>query len=191
MEDNDDDYFSDDGFESLPPGTLLQLEQNAYRATQAQQSAPSNPPRSNLPDAQTTFTDHSTRYGTSLKAPAHLHTGLTSEYGTLDIGELDAEVLENDAEQATTLGAAPAFTGQLANKHPHPLEAEDQQYDDPVAVRNSFLSGAMELEEPDVPQYISEEFNLHMQKVIDILLVTFAGVWITDYSTACHGKRTD
>lgn len=169
MEDNDDDYFSDDGFESLPPGTLLQLEQNAYRATQVQQSAPSNPPKSILPNAQPTFTDQSTRYGTSLKPPAHLHTGLTSEYGTLDIGELDAEVLDNDAGQTTTLGPAPAFTGQLANSQIYPFGAEGQQHDDPsVAAQNSFLSGAMELEEPDVPQHISDEFNLHMQKVFYI-----------------------
>jgi len=90
MEDNDDDYFSDD-FDSLPPGTLYQLEQNAFQSTQApaiQQHDQSiiNGPVQRRPSAHAL---------TSLKPPPRLHTGLTNDYNTLEVGELEAEVHDN------------------------------------------------------------------------------------------------
>lgn len=152
MEDNDDDYFSDDGFESLPPGTLLQLEQNAYRATQAQR-APS-PPRAVTPNVQTN--------DASLKPP-RLHTGLTSEYGALDVGELDAAVLD----ETTLTGPPSALADQLTPQEVYPLGHEGHQRRDPPGqVQNSFLSGDMDVEEPYVPQHIYDEFNLRIQNVI-------------------------
>lgn len=153
MEDNDDDYFSDDGFESLPPGTLLQLEQNAYRATQAQR-APSAP-RIVTPNVQTN--------DTSVKPPPRLHTGLTSEYGALDVGELDAAVLD----ETTLMGPPSALADQLTPQEVYPLGDEGHQRQDPPgAVQNNFLSGDLEVEESYIPQHIHDEFNLRIQSVI-------------------------
>lgn len=160
MENYDDDYFSDDGFESLPPGTLLELEQNAYRATQAQRppAEPSNPPV--LPNPQTV---QFIRYDASLNPPAHLHTGLTSEYGGLDVGELDAEVLDHNAGETPALGP-PGLATQVAQHQVHPDDGLLQQ-SFPVA-QDSFFPGDMEVEEQHLPQHIYEEFNLRMQKVV-------------------------
>lgn len=89
MEDNEDDYFSDD-FDSLPPGTLYELEQNAFQATQA-------------PVTQRQV-QHSLRdearavppiQPSTLKPPPRLHTGLTNAYDTLGMGELEAEIHDN------------------------------------------------------------------------------------------------
>ncbi|PGH32973.1 hypothetical protein GX50_04187 [[Emmonsia] crescens] len=46
-DDKYDDSFSDDGIDELPPGTLLELERNAYQATQATQQQ--QRPDSNVP----------------------------------------------------------------------------------------------------------------------------------------------
>lgn len=101
---DDDDYFSDD-FDSLPPGTLYELEQNAYQATQA-------------PATQAPATQHHVqpvehahlnarvvtpaRQSMTLKPPPRLHTGLTNDYHTLEVGELGAEV-HNDFEDQPAL----------------------------------------------------------------------------------------
>ncbi|KAJ5693238.1 hypothetical protein N7462_002661 [Penicillium macrosclerotiorum] len=97
MEDNDDDYFSDD-FDSLPPGTLYELEQNAFQATQT-----SAVPRH---DAQVVSNETllaparpTIHRSASLKPPPRLHTGLTNEYDVLEVGELEAEVHDNVKEQ--------------------------------------------------------------------------------------------
>lgn len=89
MEDNDDDYFSDD-FDSLPPGTLYELEQNAFQATQAPATQRHAHPSLNDgtgagPPVQTA----------TLRPPPRLHTGLTNDYDTLEVGELEAEVHDN------------------------------------------------------------------------------------------------
>lgn len=94
MEDNDDDYFSDD-FDSLPPGTLYELEQNAFQATQA--------PVTQYEQKQVVGNDylHSQQapsvpqVAATLKPPPRLHSGLTNDYDTLGVGELEAEVHEN------------------------------------------------------------------------------------------------
>ncbi|KAJ5126125.1 hypothetical protein N7448_005437 [Penicillium atrosanguineum] len=90
MEDNDDDYFSDD-FDSLPPGTLHQLEQNAFQATQAPATQQYDQSIVNEP----VQARPSTRTPATLKPPPRLHTGLTNDYDTLEVGELEAEIHDN------------------------------------------------------------------------------------------------
>lgn len=104
---DDEDFFSDVDFDDLPPGTLVQLEQNAYDSTQAVQQASLAPPPDNAPrdPGQSNVT------GTSFRPP-QLHTGLTSDYAGLDVGELDAEVLEDDAGSTNALGQALVFAEQ-------------------------------------------------------------------------------
>ncbi|KAF4171437.1 hypothetical protein CNMCM8694_002657 [Aspergillus lentulus] len=119
MEDKDDDFFSDDGLEDLPPSTLLQLEQNAYLATQAQRPAQSGSsihtaPASHAPDNRQfpVAESRSTPINATLKPPARLHTGLTNDYHSLDVGELDAEVLDDDTGFPVALDQPPASAGQ-------------------------------------------------------------------------------
>ncbi|KAJ5090282.1 hypothetical protein N7532_008966 [Penicillium argentinense] len=86
---DDDDYFSDD-FDSLPPGTLFELEQNAYQATQA-------PATQHHGQADEDAKLHAeataaVRQPATLKQPPRLHSGLTNDYHTLEVGELEAEV---------------------------------------------------------------------------------------------------
>lgn len=78
---DDDDYGSDD-FDDLPAGTLYELEQNAFQATQAS----ARPVTSVLP-TQPSFN--------GALQPPRLHTGLTNDYNTLEVGELEAEVYDN------------------------------------------------------------------------------------------------
>lgn len=93
MEDNDDDYFSDD-FDSLPAGTLYELEQNAFQATQAPTTQHGN---NQLVDEVVSYAQpgHSAQQTATLKPPPRLHTGLTNEYDTLEVGELEAEIHDN------------------------------------------------------------------------------------------------
>jgi hypothetical protein len=99
----DDDYFSDDGFDTLPPSTLLQLEQGAFEATQQQQKQVVNPyqnqqrsskaqlkPQTNL-QQRAESTIHG---GAAIQQPAVINLA-SSDYGDLDVGELDAGVLDN------------------------------------------------------------------------------------------------
>lgn len=100
MEDNDDDYFSDD-FDSLPPGTLYELEQSAFQATQA--PATQRHAQPSLNDAAQA--GPSIQAVATLKPPPRLHTGLTNDYDTLEVGELEAEVHDNfDAAVALAHG---------------------------------------------------------------------------------------
>jgi hypothetical protein len=102
MENFDDDVFSDDGFDDLPPDALEQLEQDAFRATQAEHPTQREPePRQNWAEREVTI-----RYpqinpidvaNATLRPPAQLHTGLTNDYGSLGVGEWDAEVFDNGA----------------------------------------------------------------------------------------------
>ncbi|KAJ5171791.1 hypothetical protein N7492_004384 [Penicillium capsulatum] len=98
MEDNDDDYFSDD-FDSLPPGTLYELEQNAFQATQAPvtQREPKQRAGNDYIHAQPA---PSVPQVTTLKPPPRLHTGLTGDYDTLGVGELEAEVHDSGGHNA-------------------------------------------------------------------------------------------
>ncbi|KAH2565765.1 hypothetical protein KXV42_001479 [Aspergillus fumigatus] len=119
MEDKDDDFFSDDGLEDLPPSTLLQLEQNAYLATQAQKPAQSEASIHTAPtshaqvDRQFAVAEsRSIPINATLKPPARLHTGLTNDYDSLDVGESDAEVLDGDSGFPVALDQPPASAGQ-------------------------------------------------------------------------------
>ncbi|KAK2755762.1 hypothetical protein FQN54_005912 [Arachnomyces sp. PD_36] len=98
--DLDDDYFSDDGFDTLPPSTLLQLEQNAFQATQRQQEL-ANPNRRQAPkpqlNQQTGLQQRNNDVvsgGPVLQQPAVINLA-SSDYGDLDVGVLDAGVLDN------------------------------------------------------------------------------------------------
>ncbi|KAG0157904.1 hypothetical protein PDIDSM_5416 [Penicillium digitatum] len=93
MEDDDDDYCSDE-FDSLPPGTWFALEQNAFQATQASASqCHSNPINSNpVPHTQGVPLNNNSG---SLRPPPRLHTGLTNDYNALEVGEFEAEVYDN------------------------------------------------------------------------------------------------
>ncbi|CAP98456.1 hypothetical protein E8E15_001092 [Penicillium rubens] len=93
MEDDDDDYGSDE-FDSLPPGTLYELEQNAFQATQASASQYHSKPLSSNPLLRTQAVPLNNNAG-SLRPPPRLHTGLTNDYNTLEVGELEAEVYDN------------------------------------------------------------------------------------------------
>lgn len=140
---DDEDLFSDVDFDELPPGTLLQLEQNAYHNSQAAQqiSHPPSarlaepPPQNNAP--QELGQSHLTE--TSLKPP-QLHTGITNEYADLDVGELDAEVLEDDTGSTSALGQALVFAEQHASQqqsnlqHGHAPVVEDDytMYEEPT-----------------------------------------------------------
>ncbi|KAE8378679.1 hypothetical protein BDV26DRAFT_260982 [Aspergillus bertholletiae] len=117
MEEKDDDFFSDDGFDDLPPGTLFQLEQNAVLANQAAQPQPQAPVPLGQPsrtparhDFPAAASEPSFLSNASLNPPVRLHTGLTGDYDALDVGELDVVVLEDEAESMHGLDqpAAPA-----------------------------------------------------------------------------------
>lgn len=103
MDDSDDDFFSDDGFESIPTSTLLQLEQSAYQASQAQKArqAPDEPVKSlrnqstNAVRSRVSTSRLPSHGGPSLRPPS-LPTGLSNEYGDINAGEeLEAEVFDN------------------------------------------------------------------------------------------------
>ncbi|KAJ9300921.1 hypothetical protein DTO271G3_2085 [Paecilomyces variotii] len=103
MDDSDDDFFSDDGFESIPTSTLLQLEQSAYQASQAQKArqAPDRPVKSlqnqstNPVQSRVSTSRLPSHGGPSLRPPS-LPTGLSNEYGDINAGEeLEAELFDN------------------------------------------------------------------------------------------------
>ncbi|KAJ5145563.1 uncharacterized protein N7515_000127 [Penicillium bovifimosum] len=107
MDDDDDDYGSDDfgsdDFGSLPPGTLYELEQKAFQATQAPASQYRAEPIDN--NLAIRAQAEQTNGNESLRPPPRLHTGLTSDYNTLEVGEVDAEVYENvDGQHVIPLG---------------------------------------------------------------------------------------
>lgn len=117
MEDNDDDYFSDD-FDSLPPGTLYELEQNAFQATQAPETQ--RQPQPGLNDGA--LAGPPIQASATLKPPPRLHIGLTNDYDTLEVGELEAEVHDN-------------LEGTVALAHGHHV---------PVAGNGHAVEGAMD-----------------------------------------------
>ncbi|KAJ5477324.1 hypothetical protein N7539_007468 [Penicillium diatomitis] len=112
MEDIDDDYFSDD-LDALPPGTLYELEQHAYQATQGQ-AAQQLQGRA----LDTSEPVHSRQNAASLKPPPRLHTGLTNDYDTLEVGELEAEVHDNvDGQQAFVQAPSLAVSNDVWTAH--------------------------------------------------------------------------
>ncbi|KAL1871787.1 hypothetical protein Plec18167_006937 [Paecilomyces lecythidis] len=122
MDDSDDDFF-DDGFESIPTSTLLQLEQNAYQATQAQktQQTQDEPVRS-LQDQSTyalqshVSTLRQPAFGGSSLRPPSLPTGLSNEYGEINAGEeFEAEVFDNAQDHMAELQREHAYMQGLQN----------------------------------------------------------------------------
>ncbi|GLA83234.1 hypothetical protein AtubIFM56815_007426 [Aspergillus tubingensis] len=145
MEDNDDDFFSDDGFDDIPPGTLFQLEQNAYRATQApkpaQQHHQQQQPQHSVSDVKRSsrpfsaqnrgaFSDNAFVSNASLQPPPALHTGLSNEYDVWDIGELDAEVLDNGVPIQSNAALDQAATFATAQHQPNAAAATAVAEDD-------------------------------------------------------------
>jgi hypothetical protein len=164
MEDKDDDFFSDDGLEDLPPSTLLQLEQNAYLATQAHRPAQPEssvynapPPHAQVNRSFGVAESRSTPINATLKPPARLHTGLTNDYETLDVGELDAEVLDDDTGLPVALDQPPASAGQAV-----PLRNESAL--DPMEIEGG-------LENPyqaNMYESYNESYNVLEEKVSDL-----------------------
>lgn len=130
MEDNDDDYFSDDGLDLLPPGTLLQLEKDAIaRRTQQQTLHVTSGARNDTPLLQNDFVNQSVYGGNTLDLPQCLQPKLTGECGNLEMGELDAEVLDGDDQSVFALEQQP-LTGTGANEshlQPYYLSEDIQQ----------------------------------------------------------------
>ncbi|KAL4871352.1 hypothetical protein BDV12DRAFT_164140 [Aspergillus spectabilis] len=131
MEDIDDDFFSDDGWDDIPADALQQLEQDAFRATQAEQPTQPEPTAQlnwapqNISERyiETAQPDAIRRPGpinaanATLQPPAQLHTGLTSDYGALDVGELDAEVFDNGPSSAVALDETIDFSDRPSYYH--------------------------------------------------------------------------
>ncbi|PGG99281.1 hypothetical protein AJ79_08587 [Helicocarpus griseus UAMH5409] len=101
----DDDYFSDNGFDELPPGTLLALEQNAYQATQQQRPDSRNsanpPPRPKNPSFASLARESTSRTasrtpsrGPVLQDPSRILRPPLS-FGDEDFQDLDAGVLDD------------------------------------------------------------------------------------------------
>ncbi|KAK1145412.1 hypothetical protein N8T08_004287 [Aspergillus melleus] len=169
MEDNDDDFFSDDGFDDLPPGTLFQLEQSAFQATQAQNLAPSQPAiESHRPtgDLQNRIPQKAPAVQTRQPAPAHatlqppprLHTGLTNDYGDLDVGELDAEVLDDGND--TTIAFDHSVVYEAQPVHPQNVLApadDSHEFDDTLPDLMEVEAGQSHINVPQGNFHIATE----------------------------------
>ena len=136
MEAIDDDFFSDDGFDDLPADALQQLEHEAFRATQAgpsTQAAPETRVSWTPQDAVNPYPqiETSKAASTTLQPPAHLHTGLTNDYGALDVGELDAEVFDDGVtlDDTVAFSERPSHYGHdtIMIDDDEPMQAEGGQ----------------------------------------------------------------
>jgi hypothetical protein len=150
MDDDDDDYGSDE-FDSLPPGTLYELEQKAFQATQASASQyRSQPIDNNLAiRAQAAPTNGNTG---SLRPPPRLHTGLTNDYNILEVGELEAEVYED-------------VDGQHVIPHGHHIHPTDTSW---AAHRQQ--GDAMEVDEYYGQGEAAAEINARLLQVSRVLI---------------------
>ncbi|OAX78597.1 hypothetical protein ACJ72_07093 [Emergomyces africanus] len=102
----DEDSFSDDGIDELPPGTLLELERNAYQATQQQRpdsrnSSTNVPPRARNPsfvsltrESISRTASRTSSRGPVLQDPSRLLRPPLS-FGDEDFQDLDAGVLDD------------------------------------------------------------------------------------------------
>ncbi|OXV11160.1 hypothetical protein Egran_01080 [Elaphomyces granulatus] len=122
MDYSDEDRFSDDGFDSLPLGSLIQIEQSAsrqFRRTQDNQDASFEPTRGAYLRGEHAQGEDAPPIlqvpGQSLRpeqawnpSPQAVSELISSEYGDVDLGELDAQVLEDDdGLQATVRQQSP------------------------------------------------------------------------------------
>lgn len=168
MDDHDEDFFSDDGFDDLPPATLLQLEQSAYRSTQAHQQKPSLPPPTRPPEPPRTFASRDigqSGLANTNSIPSRLQSGLTNEYGNLDVGELDAEVFDDDLGSTSPLDQAMAFTEQDALQqqqgHVPVVDRDPRAYNHPA---DDYMDEDLIGDESG----INNAYNSLMEKVADI-----------------------
>ncbi|EGE81436.1 DNA repair protein Rad26 [Blastomyces dermatitidis ATCC 18188] len=105
-DDKYDDSFSDDGIDELPPGTLLELERNAFQASQQQRPdsrnasnnappKPRNPSFASLARGSLSRTaSHTSSRGPVLQDPSRLLRPPLS-FGDEDFQDLDAGVLDD------------------------------------------------------------------------------------------------
>lgn len=145
MEDDDDDYGSDE-FDSLPPGKLYELEQNAFKATQASASQYRPNPINNNPVLRTQAVPLNNNAG-PFRPPPRLHTGLTNDYNTLEMGELEAEVYDN-----------------VNNSHVIP-HAQHVLATDPGFAVNEQLGDAMDVDEYYAQGNAPAEINARLAQV--------------------------
>ncbi|KAL1998555.1 hypothetical protein VTN02DRAFT_5972 [Thermoascus thermophilus] len=113
MDDSDDDYFSD-GFDDLAQSTLLQLEQNAFDTARAPSDG---------------FTQREQQQQQQQHQPAQLRAATTdpslydaNDYGQLDVGEPDAEVVDNGNGPIPAVGHRSAFARGFPYDGDHPME---------------------------------------------------------------------
>lgn len=122
-----DDEFLDDGldFDAIPAGTLLQLEQSAWQATQA----PQYDERSQNSAIQTNRNqlDHELQYNAP---PQRRQSGF---YGDVEVINLDADILDNDEPLEDVVNSNPPIAqnvlqGRTASqRHYTPLQAQHVQ----------------------------------------------------------------
>jgi hypothetical protein len=125
--DNSDDGFSDDGLDSLPAGTLFQLEQNAYQATQGVSGY-----KESLQTVGRTVPAYESPHDGSqfLQPPPVPDQELPREYGDLGIGDLDAQVYEQNGSLEepviqTRSVETPAHATSYRNEGPYRGEQSD------------------------------------------------------------------
>lgn len=167
MDDLGEDFFSDDGFDDIPPGTLFQLEQNAFSTTQAlqQNSQPSVGPAEPPPGTTATRDLRQTDAVNASVRPLRPYTGLSNEFGNVDMGELDAEVLDGDTGGTSALEQAIAFAEQT------PQQQQQQSYgpvvEDNGQVYNAPADYMMEDVQGEQPYYMAanESYNEPAEKV--------------------------
>lgn len=136
MEGIDDDFFSDDGFDDIPPDALQQLEHDAFLATQLGQQTQERAelvPETRLNWAPRDITDRypqnepTNAANATLQPPAQLHTGLTNDYGALDVGELDAEVFDDDPSPEVVLDKSATFQDRPSHYAPDTIVLDEDE----------------------------------------------------------------
>ncbi|GLI72393.1 hypothetical protein PoHVEF18_000565 [Penicillium ochrochloron] len=170
MEDIDDDYFSDD-LDSLPPGTLYELEQNAFHATQG----PATQQQHNAPLAPNEpALVHTSHTAATLKPPPRLHTGLTNDYDTLEVGELEAEVYDNvEGQQAIAQAPAVLVTdnGWPADGGMDDMMEVDHEYGQANAYEMNARMEQLEQEKEQMRRELAEARTLAETKAGEIAII--------------------
>lgn len=113
-----DDEFLDDGldFDAIPAGTLLQLEQSAWQATQA----PQYDEHSQHTGVQTNINqlNHESQY---TAPPQRRQSGF---YGDVEVIDLDADILDNDGPLEDVVNSNPPIAQNVL----HGRAASQRQY---------------------------------------------------------------
>ncbi|KAH8704197.1 hypothetical protein BGW36DRAFT_423717 [Talaromyces proteolyticus] len=137
--DSSDGGFSDDGLDSLPAGTLFQLEQSAWQATQAPQSQP----RESVPTNFLQQPVNASNGPSLLKPLSSLRQG-SSLYENIDIGDLDANILEDNepVEGVANLNPEISYVARPATNRglDHDTRVEAQRYGQSTTVSNMFTT---------------------------------------------------